>query len=977
MQKIRTIFNICFFVCVIFLSQSVFGTDITISQYPPFPANGFPYNVLIGHEAIADFLVTNNLNRILHITDSSTLPPGGQIQLVQGAGYCGTNATLQPTGHAGSTCILGLRLLPQNNATELKALLQEYVHETGARVNYPWAIYIKTTNNITPDMPTLSAFPSSLSLAIGVEEDLTVTNLSTTQTANDVKFTPPLELANQLTIDDTTCTILSPGASCIMKITANNNAIPGSQGIGTIQGANTQPLALPIAIEQTGGISAAPVFFSEPGNQNLTMINDASIAANVTAVYFAGISGIHNVGILNPAACPTIPGHGGSCNITLSANDTAYGNDNVTIEYTLGAQSKEASASVAVANTLISVESFLPPAPAITDSEIQVENGEGLDHRILRVNNIGNFILQYLSANFLSALPGVAISNNTCAQATTAIGGNCTFQLDTNSTALPGSNAILQLSGNNTDNKDFNVVVRGGLAMIPVVDSNHTHLSYKAIKVENETNSTATFKNITETDTLADKVDWCPANGTNCDYKSTCVVNGTLPANQACYIWLRAFEDKNVNVGNFTGNVTVTVESEFHEKTKDNKNVLDPVFENATFPVIYSQDLYVGGYFDKSCLGGNCNSIAKWNGSDWYRLLGSGLQPPLPPFTTLGTNALTVHKGDLYVGGIFQVTDATTGNTSNNIARWNGNDWFTLGETTMDSSVYALASWKNTLYVGGFFTLINGNQFNRIAKWIFDDNPNNGTWANLGIGINNPVDYAFVDTFTSSDTYLYVGGNFREAGGLPGTRCIARWNDDNNTWEPLGYGTTGACQIFSFIHRNEDSNSTIYAGGVFDSVMNVLGNGTIISAENTTNLAKWKETDTSGTWSDVGNGLGVDNAVVYALGTWNNDLYVSRITRTTVPLPPPPYLENIYLSKWSLTDNIWNYYFAQIFSSNGYIFSLTSWHNYLYTGGDFRDINNIPFNHLAKWDGISWSDISGGIDGNIRPLLITPSLNWD
>jgi hypothetical protein len=72
----------------------------------------------------------------------------------------------------------------------------------------------------------------------------------------------------------------------------------------------------------------------------------------------------------------------------------------------------------------------------------------------------------------------------------------------------------------------------------------------------------------------------------------------------------------------------------------------------------------------------------------------------------------------------------------------------------MDNSVLALAVFGITLYAGGGFTTAGGNAANNIAKW-------DGTgWSSLGSGMNG-----YVSALAVSGSTLYAGGGFTTAGG--------------------------------------------------------------------------------------------------------------------------------------------------------------------------------------------------------------------
>jgi hypothetical protein len=73
----------------------------------------------------------------------------------------------------------------------------------------------------------------------------------------------------------------------------------------------------------------------------------------------------------------------------------------------------------------------------------------------------------------------------------------------------------------------------------------------------------------------------------------------------------------------------------------------------------------------------------------------------------------------------------------NRIARWNGNDWNTLG-SGMNNGVYALSMSGGDLYAGGSFTSAGGKVSPYVAKAILGSAPSIIT-TNRSFGITNGV----------------------------------------------------------------------------------------------------------------------------------------------------------------------------------------------------------------------------------------------
>ncbi len=123
--------------------------------------------------------------------------------------------------------------------------------------------------------------------------------------------------------------------------------------------------------------------------------------------------------------------------------------------------------------------------------------------------------------------------------------------------------------------------------------------------------------------------------------------------------------------------------------------------------------------------------------------------------------------GEIYVGGYFSEID---GVAANNIAVWNGMEWRALGGGT-NGEVYALAVSGSSLYVGGDFNRVNGTNVvaNHVAQW-------NGTqWLALSSGSADPdIESGFNEPVRAlaadGNGGVYAGGDFDEPSGVPNDR---------------------------------------------------------------------------------------------------------------------------------------------------------------------------------------------------------------
>lgn len=108
--------------------------------------------------------------------------------------------------------------------------------------------------------------------------------------------------------------------------------------------------------------------------------------------------------------------------------------------------------------------------------------------------------------------------------------------------------------------------------------------------------------------------------------------------------------------------------------------------------------------------------IAEWNGTTW-ELLGPGI---LGGFS--GGQCLAVYQDQLYVGGQISIT---AGNAGQNIMRWDGEQFHSLGQgiqwwagnTSAIATVLNMVEHNGKLFVGGGFRAAGGVEAMGLATW--------------------------------------------------------------------------------------------------------------------------------------------------------------------------------------------------------------------------------------------------------------------
>ncbi|MFO0835150.1 MAG: hypothetical protein U0638_09280 [Phycisphaerales bacterium] len=254
-------------------------------------------------------------------------------------------------------------------------------------------------------------------------------------------------------------------------------------------------------------------------------------------------------------------------------------------------------------------------------------------------------------------------------------------------------------------------------------------------------------------------------------------------------------------------------------------------------------DLIVGGMFDTAG-GAPANNIARWDGASWHTM-GSGIQR-YSPGDLIVNDVAVMPNGDVIATGAF---DTAGGVPANHIARWDGSAWWPLGSGMGGSTGFVFINSlivmpTGDLVVGGYFTTAGGLPIKYIARW---DGTN---WWPLGQGVDNQVS-AFA-LMPSGD--LIAGGFFTKADGKTANR-IAQW--DGNSWSSLGAGVTATSRPW-VLALDTLPNGELVAGGLFDTA-----GGTPAK-----NIAIWD----GAIWQKMGDGI---DASVYALAhRTSTDLFV-------------------------------------------------------------------------------------------------------
>jgi len=334
-------------------------------------------------------------------------------------------------------------------------------------------------------------------------------------------------------------------------------------------------------------------------------------------------------------------------------------------------------------------------------------------------------------------------------------------------------------------------------------------------------------------------------------------------------------------------------------------------------------------------------------------------------------------KNNLYVAGRFDQAGTVA---VNNIARWNGEKWEDIGplKLTTDSSA-VFAYWIGCdkfgqLYAAGNFDLAGTANVSGLAQW------DGKEWHSLGNNIDFPV-YEN-QCAVGPDDNLYFAGNLnaRDTGVK---EYVSRW--DGKIWHPLtgdfpssphlimidkqltvyvsfyeepyypdtlqlhfrllknsGSGWSDACSgnglNWAALSVAYDHKGNLYAGGDFN----------FAGTEKAGNIARWDGIR----WNRLNSGL-VCNVRALAVDSSDN-LYAGGSYYGDV--------ENTGVMKWN--GNTWESISLKDGKNNKFrikdvaVLEIDP-KGLLYAGGSTDSGAG-----LQVWDGITWSDVGGGITGN-------------
>lgn len=311
--------------------------------------------------------------------------------------------------------------------------------------------------------------------------------------------------------------------------------------------------------------------------------------------------------------------------------------------------------------------------------------------------------------------------------------------------------------------------------------------------------------------------------------------------------------------------------------------------------------------------------IAVFQGGAWTALAGGGVNTAGGSIRALASYSEPgPAPAALFAAGSF-ASVGTPAVTANNIARWDGTTWTTLGPTATNGvsggTVNALAVFPSTgsgseLYAGGSFTnagLLSGVQ--GIAKW------NGSAWTRLR-ATDDGVSGGEIRALMVYNDRLYAGGTFPNISSLANAaNGIAAW--DGSAWSLVGpvanAGVSGggarvnAMVVFDADGPDGINPPVLVVGGSFTNAASVT---------NVSNIAQWN----GSVWQRLANGIG--GGEVFSLAVFDEDSFHpsdndgNATTQRTMP--------------------------GRLYAAGNFALQLPT--------------GNFAFN-VARWDGVRWGPV--------------------
>ncbi|MGH1366832.1 MAG: FlgD immunoglobulin-like domain containing protein [Calditrichia bacterium] len=407
----------------------------------------------------------------------------------------------------------------------------------------------------------------------------------------------------------------------------------------------------------------------------------------------------------------------------------------------------------------------------------------------------------------------------------------------------------------------------------------------------------------------------------------------------------------------------------------------------------------------------NVLRVAHWDGNDWH-FLGSHL---VRPGIQTSAGALAVDaQGNVYVGGNFTVayTSDTDSVESTGLARWNvaQQRWEGIGQGGFGIPTDLGFDAAGNLYVSGLLNGYNSDgtdiPVNGVGRWTYSAAV--PQWQGFGLGLDG-----LASALTMHEDGFYIGGTmlnaFNNNGQTVQVSGIASWSFTLGEWESLAAGLV-PLNGFIFVSDMLVDQSGLFVAGDFSGGDN--GGGNVAQGQ----VLFWANPG----W--VSFDAGVENSMIYSsieknglgeiflshssfqpqaayLSRWNGTQWdnILQLGQESFPILaanqqnpivhfyaggffdevvdiPNNQTRSIKTNVWRTNVGLQSMIDVGPNGSNGVVRSWERSGNgfgrkeFIYAGGQFSQVGGTNSNNITRYDGASWSSLSGGTNGTVHTV---------
>jgi hypothetical protein len=257
-----------------------------------------------------------------------------------------------------------------------------------------------------------------------------------------------------------------------------------------------------------------------------------------------------------------------------------------------------------------------------------------------------------------------------------------------------------------------------------------------------------------------------------------------------------------------------------------------------------------------------------------------------------------------------------------------------------------------SLFAVGSFSIVGaGAGGSQIARW------DGSMWQPVGSGLSG----GYTNAITTFQGDLIAAGYFDSASGVPGSAKLARW--DGTNWNSM--------DAQSEIFLNSFWDLEVYDDGTTGEQLYIAGNyGDLNGNIALDHIAKWDGTDYSAVGGTIGGAV-----PLIVLDLHQADLGSGNLLYAGGRFLTMGGSAALNIAQWDGTS--WSAMDLGLSRTSGFaqILHMTNWDDgsgeALYVGGRFNLAGGAAVStNIAKWDGMSWSSMGDGFDGDVHELVV-------